>query len=69
MAEIIIIEILAAVGVLSLVFYLIFTGYAKNKKLHKANEDRREITRIEKDLDRTHSIKRGLHLLKVEKTL
>jgi hypothetical protein len=70
MAEIIIIEILAAVGVLSLVFYLIFTGFMKNQKLHNANEKGREIMRIEKELDRTDSIKRGLHLLKIEeKTL
>lgn len=66
MAEIIIVEILAAVGVLSLMFYLIFDGFAKNQKFHKANEDGREVVRMEKELDRTDSINRSLRLLKVE---
>jgi hypothetical protein len=67
MAEIIIIEILLSLGVVSFVSYLIFTGLRKNQRFNRANEQGRDMILIEKELDRTDAVKRGLHMLNKEK--
>jgi hypothetical protein len=66
MAEIIIVEILVAVGLISLLTYLITSDMRKNHKRNKTHEEGREIVRYEKELDKTDSIKRSIELLKVE---
>jgi len=66
MAEIIIVEILAAVGLISLLTYLITSDMRKNHKRYKTYEEGREIVRFEKELDRTDSIKRSIELMNGE---
>ena len=60
MTEIIITEILVSLGVVSLASYLIFIELRKNQRFQKVNEQEREIIRVEKELDRTDAIERGL---------
>ena len=67
MAEIIVIEILVSIGVISLITYVIFTALRKNLRFDRAYEEKRETIRQEKELDRTDAITRGLHLIRLEK--
>ncbi len=66
MAEIIIVEILAAVGLISLLTYLVASDLRKNHKRDQTYEEGRAIVRFEKELDRTDSIQRRIDQLKVE---
>ena len=66
MAEIIIVEILAAVGLISLLTYLVASDLRKNHKRDQTHEEGRAIVRFEKELDRTDSIQRRIDQLKVE---
>jgi hypothetical protein len=63
MSELIIVEILASLGIVSLIFYVVFSELRKRHRHNKALEQKNEIIRVEKELDRTDAIARGLHLV------
>jgi len=67
MNELFIIIILVSCGAVSLVSYIIFIEMRKNQRLQKVNKRETEIIREEKESDRTDALKRGLHLLNIEK--
>jgi len=64
MDELILIGILVALGALFLVSYVIVFNSRKILRFEKVNEQEIELIRAEKELDRTESITRGLHLYK-----
>jgi hypothetical protein len=66
MTEIIIIGILLSLGAVFLTSYIIFIELHKNQELQRTNDQGREIVRVEKELDRTDAIERGLHMLNSE---
>ena len=68
MNEFIIVIILAALGIVALISYLIFMELQKKFRLDKSNHNKREIIRAEKELDRNDAIKRRLSLVLLEKS-
>jgi hypothetical protein len=66
MSEMIIAGILLTFCVVFLTSYIILIELRKNQKLQKVNKQGREISCVEKELDRTDAIKRGLNILKAE---
>lgn len=63
MSEITLLLILVTIIVLSLVFYLIIIDLRKNRRMYIINKNEVELIRIEKEVDRTDAIKRGMHIL------
>jgi hypothetical protein len=67
MSEIIVVEILVSLGFVSFVSYFVFISLHKKRKLDRANEQKMETIRIEKELDKSDAIKRDLKLVLTDK--
>ncbi|PKL82085.1 MAG: hypothetical protein CVV24_11970 [Ignavibacteriae bacterium HGW-Ignavibacteriae-3] len=67
MDEIFLTVILLSLGVVSIIFYLIFSLFSASCKVYKINEKEIEVIRVEKELDKTDALHRGPHLIKTYK--
>lgn len=61
-----IVGILILLGIVSLLFYVIFAGMLKKRKLRKINAQEVEMIRAEKEIDNSDALKKGLHILHLE---
>ncbi|MCX6168447.1 MAG: hypothetical protein NTX65_03840 [Ignavibacteriales bacterium] len=67
MNEIALAGMLLLLGVISILFYIIFNALYKNQKFYKINEKEIELIRAEKELDRAEALQRGLRIIRTEK--
>ena len=68
MSEMILIGMLVPIGIVALFFYITFVSLKKKRRLRKINEQGLEMIRIEKELDKTDALKRGQHVLGLDKS-
>ena len=64
MNEIVYIGLILSLSVVSILFYVIFNVLYKNQKFRKIIEKEIELTRMEKRIDETDALQRGLHLIR-----